>query len=113
MSSLRLHKGLLYAFFIALVFYLCSVSLLWAKKTVYFQGTDYELRVYHIRGRLKSRAVLIIGGIQGDEPGGYLSADSYADIALKKGDLIIIPRANLPSIIKNCKSINMSFTPSR
>lgn len=113
MSSLMLHKGLLYAFFIALVFYLCSASPLWAKKTVYFQGTDYELSVYQIWGRLKGRTVLIIGGIQGDEPGGYLSADPYADIALKKRDLIIIPRANLPSIIKNWKSISISFTPSR
>ena len=38
--------------------------------------------------------MLIIGGIQGDEPGGFLSADSYADIKLDKGNLIVIPRTN-------------------
>ena len=77
-----------------------------AKLIEYFKGTDYELHVYDIKGREKGPTVLIIGGIQGDEPGGYLSADSYADIALRKGRLILVPRANLPSIILNCREIN-------
>ncbi len=77
-----------------------------AGQKIYFKGTDYELHVYHIRGRLPGPTVLIIGGIQGDEPGGYLSADSYADIALIKGSLILVPRANLPSIIMNRREIN-------
>ena len=44
---------------------------------------------------------MIIGGIQGDEPGGYLTADLYADISLKKGNLIVVPRANFYSILLN------------
>jgi hypothetical protein len=42
---------------------------------------------------------MILGGIQGDEPGGFLSADLYVDLALKKGNLIVVPRANFRSII--------------
>jgi predicted deacylase len=44
---------------------------------------------------------MIIGGIQGDEPGGYMTADLYADIHLKKGNLIVVPRANFYSILLN------------
>ena len=36
---------------------------------------------------------------KGDEPGGFLSADLYIDLALKTGNLIVVPRANFNSII--------------
>ncbi len=44
---------------------------------------------------------MLIGGIQGDEPGGYLTADLYADINLQQGNLIVVPRANFYSILLN------------
>ena len=44
---------------------------------------------------------MLVGGIQGDEPGGYLTADLYADITLKSGNLIVVPRANFYSILLN------------
>ena len=44
---------------------------------------------------------MLIGGIQGNEPGGFLSADLYADMSLEKGNLIVVPRANFYSIILN------------
>ena len=72
----------------------------------YFTGTDYELHVYRIRGRLPGKTVLIIGGIQGNEPGGFLSADLYADLKLIEGNLIVVPRANFCSIITNRRQIN-------
>ncbi|MBF0318618.1 MAG: succinylglutamate desuccinylase/aspartoacylase family protein [Nitrospirae bacterium] len=73
---------------------------------VYFENTDYELHVYKIHGTDPGKTLLIIGGIQGDESGGYLSADLYADMALKKGSLIVVPRANFLSIIKHKRAIN-------
>lgn len=66
---------------------------------IFFKGSDYELHIYHIKGHKPGKTLLLIGGIQGDEPGGYLSADLYSDIELEKGNLIIVPRANLKSII--------------
>lgn len=66
---------------------------------VYFEGTNYELHIYRINGRIDGSTMLIIGGIQGDEPGGFLSADLYSDLALEKGNLIVVPRANLKSVI--------------
>jgi len=73
---------------------------------VYFKNTDYELNIYKISGREKGKTLMIIGGIQGDEPGGYLAADLYADMALRKGNLIVVPRANFLSIIENKRAIN-------
>lgn len=69
------------------------------KHDVFLQGTDYELHVYRIYGKEPGPKGLIIGGIQGDEPGGYLSADMYVDSVIDKGDLIVVPRANFKSII--------------
>lgn len=66
---------------------------------IFWAGTPQELEVYKIFGRLEGPTVMIIGGIQGDEPGGYMSADLYADLALKRGNLIVVPRANFKSVV--------------
>ncbi|MFA4838743.1 MAG: M14/M99 family metallopeptidase [Candidatus Neomarinimicrobiota bacterium] len=73
---------------------------------VYFENTSNELCVYKLYGRFDGKTVFILGGIQGDEPGGYLSADLYPDLVLDKGNLIIIPRANFHSIILNKRGVN-------
>lgn len=69
---------------------------------VHLAGTPYELHVYRLEGReASSPTMLIIGGIQGDEPGGFLAADRYVDLTLRRGTLIVVPRANFYSILKN------------
>lgn len=81
----------------------------WAQKrshSVFFEGSDYELHVYRIYGKIPGKTLLLIGGIQGDEPGGFLSADHYADISLAKGNLIVVPRANFQSIVLKRRKIN-------
>lgn len=68
---------------------------------VFLPNTDHELNVYRIFGEEPGKTIMIIGGIQGDEPGSYMTADLYADIHLKKGNLIVVPRANFYSILLN------------
>lgn len=68
---------------------------------VFWAGTPQQLDVYKIRGREDGPTVMIIGGIQGDEPGGYMSADLYADMAMKRGHLIVVPRASFKSIVQS------------
>ncbi len=68
---------------------------------IFWAGTPQELEVYKIFGRLEGPTIMIMGGIQGDEPGGFMSADLYADLALKRGNLIVVPRANFKSIIQS------------
>ncbi len=91
--------------FLAMLVAPCSVR---AETThrVYLKGTESELDVYFIKGRLPGPTLLIVGGIQGDEPGGYLAADLYAEIALKKGNLIVVPRANFFSIVNDTRGAN-------
>jgi len=68
---------------------------------VYFPNAVDELNIYKIHGKQPSKTLMLIGGIQGNEPGGFLSADLYADMTLKKGNLIVVPRANFYSILLN------------
>ncbi|MBW2064535.1 MAG: hypothetical protein JRJ03_06330 [Deltaproteobacteria bacterium] len=81
---------------------------------VYFPNTAYELNVYKIRGKHPGKTLMLIGGIQGNEPGGFLSADLYADMRLERGNLIVVPRANFYSIILNKRGprgdMNRKFT---
>jgi len=76
---------------------------------VFFEGEDNELHVYRINGTTPGKTLLIIGGIQGDEPGGFLAADFYADFLLEKGNLIVVPRANFPSILRKERQINQDM----
>lgn len=68
---------------------------------VYFPDTPYELNIYKIYGKKPGGTLMLIGGIQGNEPGGFISADLYADMSLLKGNLIVVPRANFYSILLN------------
>jgi len=74
--------------------------------TVFYEGSENELHVYRVYGHHPGKTLLLIGGIQGDEPGGFLAADLYADMVLEKGNLIVVPRANFPSILQRRRKIN-------
>lgn len=73
---------------------------------VYFANTDYQLDVYRHYGAEDGKTVMLLGGIQGDEPGGYLSADAYVNLRVRKGNLIVVPRANFHSILVNQREVN-------
>ena len=86
---------------LCLVFFLSPAMPAETVHQVFFEGTDHQLDVYHVKGQTPGPTLMLMGGIQGDEPGGYLAADVYADISLKKGNLIVVPRANFLSILLN------------
>jgi hypothetical protein len=73
---------------------------------VYFKGTKNRMDVFRVKGVQPGKTMLIIGGIHGNEPGGYLSADKYVDIDLAVGNLIVVPRANLETIRANHRGIH-------
>ncbi len=89
------------------LFIICSSNIYAQREhSVHFQNSPYELNIYRIYGKEPGKTLMLIGGIQGNEPGGFLSADSYADMSLKKGNLIVVPRANFYSIIMNDRGPN-------
>jgi predicted deacylase len=49
-------------------------------------------------GKIKGGKILIIGGIHGNEPGGYKTSDILIDTKIKKGIVAILPRSNPESI---------------
>ena len=66
----------------------------------FFDGTNQEVAVYFVSGEQKGPTLLIFAGIHGDESGGFLTAERYTNVKVKKGTLIIVPRLNLPAILK-------------
>jgi predicted deacylase len=56
---------------------------------------------YVIRGDQKGPCLMVIGGIHGDEPSGSKAAMLYRNAKLKKGTLILVPKANQAALIKN------------
>jgi hypothetical protein len=53
-----------------------------------------------------SNALLVIGGIQGNESGGFLSADILARYyTITKGSVWVVPNLNFPSIVKNSRGL--------
>ena len=97
-----------------LLFVLPTTALPKREHLVHFPNTVYELNIYKIYGKRPGKTLMLIGGIQGNEPGGFLSADLYADMSLEKGNLIVVPRANFYSIILNKRGphgdMNRKFT---
>jgi hypothetical protein len=49
-------------------------------------------------GKIKGGKILIIGGIHGNEPGGYKASDILINTEIKKGIVAILPRSNPESI---------------
>lgn len=107
---MRLRAVVLSAFFLGAIILIWSIlpalALSRQQHVVYFPNTAYELNIYKIYGKKPGPTLMLIGGIQGNEPGGFLSADLYADMSLEKGNLIVVPRANFYSIITNQRGPN-------
>ena len=76
---------------------------------VFFEGTQYPLGVVFIQGEAPGPTVMIQGGIQGDEPTGFLSAQILAESRVLKGNLIVVPRANVPSIHAHQRAVNVDM----
>ena len=54
-----------------------------------------------------NNTVLVTGGIQGDEPGGFMSANLLArGYEITSGSLYVVPNLNMPSIIKRSRGVN-------
>lgn len=57
-------------------------------------GTPQETPLYIIGSGQPGPVVLVLGGVHGDEPGGWLAAERVADLPFERGSLLVVPRAN-------------------
>lgn len=74
-----------------------------------FAGTPYALKVHVLDSYLPGPTILVQGGIQGDEPAGFLTAERLTHYRPRNGRLIIIPRANPPSVHNHARLMNVDL----
>ncbi|MBD3830553.1 MAG: succinylglutamate desuccinylase/aspartoacylase family protein [Arcobacter sp.] len=69
-------------------------------------GANKDFTLYKKDGEKKGNTLLVIGGIHGDEPGGYFApAFLEKHYKIKKGSVWIVPNINKDSIIANNRGI--------
>jgi len=75
----------------------------------FFSGTQYPLRVVFLEGELPGPTIMVQGGIQGDETSGFVTAQLLSRAKVVRGNLIVLPRANVPSINLHKRQINVDM----
>ncbi|SFL07849.1 Succinylglutamate desuccinylase / Aspartoacylase family protein [Halogranum rubrum] len=79
-------------------------------------GTKYETDVHVYDSGRTGPTTVVIGGIHGNEPSGYRAATQIASWRVKRGELVVIPRANEVAIGQNSRyndngDLNRQFPP--
>lgn len=75
----------------------------------FFTGTQYPLKVVYLKGEQPGPTIMVQGGIQGDESAGYITAQLLSQAKVLKGSVIVLPRANVPSINLHKRQINVDM----
>jgi len=71
-----------------------------------FSITNKEFTLYKKDSNQKAHTLLIIGGIHGDEPGGYFAPAFFEKYyKIKKGSVWVIPSVNINSMIANTRGL--------
>lgn len=84
---------------------LVAVSLFVFLKTT-FAGSPLDFTFHKLESGIKGRTLLVIGGIQGDEPGGFNAASLLATrYKILQGNVWVVPNLNFISIIKRSRGI--------
>jgi hypothetical protein len=61
-------------------------------------GTPWETPLSITHSGVRGPAVLVLGGVHGNEPGGWLAAEQVAGWTPRVGSLLVVPRANVIAI---------------
>ncbi|WP_291328225.1 M99 family carboxypeptidase catalytic domain-containing protein [Desulfovibrio sp. UCD-KL4C] len=95
--------------FITLFFAVSPAHAQTVRNYTFFEGTQYPLRVTWVFGDEPGPTIMVQGGVQGDELSGFFTGQLLTKCKLHKGNLIIIPRANEPSILRRSRQINVDL----
>lgn len=83
--------------FFVVVFLAASAHAQEIKEGVIAQGTPFETRWRAYDSGIEGPTVLVIGGVHGNEPGGYRAARQIATWPVSRGRLVVLPMANPPA----------------
>jgi len=67
------------------------------------------LRVHFIQGEKPGPTIMIQGGIQGDEDAGFITSQILTRTKVHTGNLLIVPRADVPSIHLHKRQFNVDL----
>ncbi len=73
---------------------------------LYMELPEKPFEIIDIKGEKPGKKILIIGGIHGNEIGGYKSADILRNLKIKNGEILLIPRINFTAILANVRGYN-------
>lgn len=79
------------------------------KRYTFFEGAQYPLTAWFIEGDEPGPTLMVQGGIQGDEKAGFITAQLLTKARVRKGQLIVVPRANVPSINICQRQVNVDL----
>lgn len=79
------------------------------KKFTFFAGTQYAMDFYYLEGKEPGPTIMVQGGIQGDESAGFITAQILVNSKVRRGNVLIVPRANPPSIHARTRQINVDL----
>ncbi len=73
---------------------------------VYSNSAILHFKKYELKGKKQGDTLLVIGGIHGNEPGGYFAPSILIKhYKILKGNLIVVPNLNFDSDIRNRRGI--------
>lgn len=62
------------------------------------EGTPWQTRAVVTHSGLAGKTLMVLGGVHGNEPGGWMAAEEVATWAPARGSLVVVPRANVQAI---------------
>lgn len=86
-----------------------TMCAIWAVMVLLTAGTvqaGLDFTLHKLESGKPGKTLLVVGGIQGDEPGGFTTAALViSQYRITSGSVWVVPNLNFPSIIKNSRGI--------
>lgn len=74
------------------------------RSTGIMEGTPYATKLYERSSGAPGPTIVIIGGLHGNEPAGYLAARRIANWKCMSGRLVVLPEAHIEAIRRNVRA---------
>lgn len=72
-------------------------------------GTSAQTPYFVKSGEEKGPTIVVIGGLHGDEPAGYLAARELKKWTITRGQLVLVPDANALAIKRNARFVGRNM----
>ena len=84
-----------------------GIALLAAGVAGAVRASPLEFTLHRVQGEAPGPTVLVVGGIQGDEPGGFNAASLLAThYRIRAGSLWVVPNLNFESIVRRSRGVH-------